>query len=101
MAVEELRGAMQEMRSYVMNLRPVRLGEHFRATSGIEATVHVDGEPPRAVSDETVVAVFHIAQEGALNNVRKHAGASVVRVTLSALDARGAGPGPAVDVAPR
>jgi PAS domain S-box-containing protein len=59
----------------------IALEEH-----GIATNISVEGEPHR-LPDGTELALFRIAQE-ALNNVRKHSGASAVELTV---DFRGGG----------
>lgn len=85
------RGALAEMRSLLMELRPAaleeaRLGDLMRqlaaavsGRSGLPVTVSLQGECalPRGVH----LALYRIAQE-ALNNVVKHANASRVEISL-------------------
>jgi len=85
------RGALAEMRTLLMELRPAalveanlgdllrQLGEAITGRTGVPVTVTVEGQyefPP-----DVHVALYRIAQE-ALNNVVKHARASQVAVSL-------------------
>lgn len=94
-AIEQLNDVIRDIRSYIMDLRPARftgdlgeslaaLAEDFRANSLIETTVRVEPALP-SVGEERAMAMFHIAQE-ALNNVRKHARATSVTLSLSRAD---------------
>jgi len=93
--LEELRqltrGALAEMRTLLLELRPAalvevelsdllrQLGEAFTGRSRIPIQVEVDSDiqiPP-----DVKVGLYRIAQE-ALNNVAKHAGASQVRLEV-------------------
>lgn len=103
------RESLTEARRLVWALRPEplesaslpealeRLVERWSGESGIAASVTVTGRP-RPLSPEIEATLFRTAQE-ALANVRKHAGASRVALTLSymgncvALDARDDGMG--------
>lgn len=88
---ELTRGALAEMRTLLLELRPATLtesslGELLRqltaaviGRSRLQVDVEVEGERP--LSPETQVALYRIAQE-ALNNIVKHAGATQVMINL-------------------
>jgi two-component system nitrate/nitrite sensor histidine kinase NarX len=64
------------------------LGEYLRKyarQTGIKATIHCDGTARRALTPRSEVQLLRVVQE-ALTNVRKHAGARHVAVSLSAGD---------------
>jgi signal transduction histidine kinase len=97
-AVRELaRGAMEEMRSLVFELRPADLSadglvetlrKHvgvLRRVSGREIVLDVGAE--RRLPADTEQEVFRIAQE-ALANTLRHSGAASVRVRLDMPDGR-------------
>lgn len=85
------RGALAEMRTLLLELRPAslveaelgdllhQLGESITGRSRVPVSVTVEGQC--ALSTEAKVALYRIAQE-ALNNVAKHAGASQAKVSL-------------------
>ncbi len=90
---ELTRGALAEMRTLLLELRPATLTESSLeellrqlataviGRSRLQVTVEVAGEPERPLSPDTQVALYRMAQES-LNNVVKHAGASQVTITL-------------------
>jgi signal transduction histidine kinase len=85
------RGALAEMRTLLLELRPTalvesdiqdllrQLGEAVTGRSGLPVSVQIEGEP--LLPAEVHVALYRIAQE-ALNNVVKHAHATEVSVLL-------------------
>jgi GAF domain-containing protein/ligand-binding sensor domain-containing protein len=97
------RGALAEMRTLLLELRPAalveanlrdllrQLGEAVAGRAGIPVTVTADEFYP--LPEEVHVALYRIAQE-ALNNVVKHAQASRVEVSLRCLDGDDQGPAP-------
>jgi len=89
------RGALAEMRTLLMELRPAalletgldelvrQLGEAVAGRTGIPIAVTVHGTC--RLSEEVHIALYRIAQE-ALNNVVKHARASQVTLTLECVE---------------
>ena len=86
-----LRGALAEMRTLLLELRPGTLGdqtmgqllkllvEAARVRSGATVTLEVEGD--RLLPEDLTLALHRIAQES-LNNVAKHAEANEVNVRL-------------------
>jgi len=86
------RGALAEMRTLLLELRPAalietplgqllrQLGEATSSRADLFVEVHVDGDE-LALPAETQIGLYRIAQE-AFNNIAKHAGASRVQVHL-------------------
>jgi len=92
MELRELtRGALAEMRTLLLELRPAaladavlgdllrQLGESITGRARIPVAVEVEGEC--VLEPEVKIALYRIAQE-ALNNIAKHAGASQALVNL-------------------
>ena len=107
------RGALAEMRTLLLELRPAalveanlgdllrQLAESVSGRSGIPVAVSLEGCPVPDLPDDVHVALYRIAQE-ALNNVVKHAQAHRVEITLCCSPAREEGkPGTNVRVALR
>lgn len=76
--VQDLRPDILDDMGLVPSLR--WLADRFKDGDGVHVEVHVIGGE-RRLSPEAELALFRIAQE-ALTNVRKHADASVARITL-------------------
>jgi len=86
------RGAMAEIRALLAELRPdtlidtnfddllLMLGNAFSGRTNIPVDVTVTGE--RSLPSETQVTLYRICQE-ALNNIAKHASASLVEIDLN------------------
>ena len=90
------RGALAEMRTLLLELRPVGLGEVrledllkqlAAGVSGrIRAQVSVQVEGTAVLPTEVKLSFYRIAQE-ALNNVAKHSGADKVKIDIKSLPA--------------
>jgi signal transduction histidine kinase/streptogramin lyase len=88
---ELTRGALAEMRTLLLELRPSalvqanlddlvrQLAESITGRARVPVAVEFEGEC--ALPDDVKIALYRIAQEG-LNNVAKHAGANRVQVRL-------------------
>ena len=88
---ELTRGALAEMRTLLLELRPAKLvevdladllrqlGEAISGRARIPVTVHVEGNAD--ISADIKVALYRVAQE-ALNNIAKHAQAHNVLIQL-------------------
>ena len=104
------RGALAEMRTLLLELRPAalveanlgdllrQLAESVSGRSGIPVAVSLEGCPVPDLPEEVHVALYRVVQE-ALNNVVKHAQAQHVEITLRCSREReGAKPGAGVRV---
>jgi signal transduction histidine kinase len=92
------RGALAEMRTLLLELRPSalaeaglgdllrQLAESITGRARVPVALHVEGECK--LDAEVKVALYRIAQE-ALNNVAKHAGATQATITLRCLSSPG------------
>lgn len=88
---ELTRGALAEMRTLLLELRPAaledtdlgdllrQLADSITGRARVSVSAHVEGQC--SLSPETKVGLYRIAQE-ALNNVAKHSGASSATVIL-------------------
>ncbi|MBV9544234.1 MAG: histidine kinase, partial [Chloroflexi bacterium] len=84
------RGALAEMRTLLLELRPAalteapfvqlltQLGEAIASRSNLQATVRTQGQPI-LLPPEVQIALYRVAQE-ALNNTSKHAEAAHVEI---------------------
>jgi len=85
------RGALAEMRTLLLELRPIGLGEvrledllkqlGAGVSGRIRAEVHVNGQGEAILPTEVKLAFYRIAQE-ALNNTAKHSGADRVDIEI-------------------
>jgi len=96
-SIGQLQEVIRGIRSFIFDLRPrefsgrlveavSNLTQEFEQNSQIETEAHLESE--LEVEFPVALAVYHIAHEG-LSNVRKHAQASRVEVSLSARDGSG------------
>lgn len=92
-AIEGLNDVIRDIRNYILDLRPQRFqGRHLpegleelarevRAHSFLNVNVEIESGDWTRLSPDITVEILHIARE-ALTNIRKHAHASGVDVTL-------------------
>ena len=93
-SIEGLNDVIRDIRNYILDLRPQRfqgrylpegleeLAREVRAHSFLNVNVQVQSENWSRLPPDLTVEILHIARE-ALTNVRKHARASSVDVTLT------------------
>jgi PAS domain S-box-containing protein len=92
-AIDQLHGVVRDMRSYIFDLRPRHfdgdlplalreLANEFERNSLIRTVAIVPEDVPK-VRIEQSIAIYHIAHE-ALSNIRKHADAGLVSLSLVA-----------------
>jgi signal transduction histidine kinase len=96
-AIESLHAAIGEMRDFIFGLRPelldraglaaglASLAEEFRLNTTLEVRLALDGGESNLVSPDRAVEVLQIARE-ALSNVARHAGATMVELSLAGDD---------------
>ncbi len=96
-AIHDLNEVIRDIRNYILDLRPQRfqgrdlvggleeLTRELRANTFLDVKLHADGVGRVDLTPEQTVEVLHIVQE-TLTNVRKHARASRVDVSLSQAD---------------
>jgi len=92
--IHNLNDVIRDIRNYILDLRPQRfqgrdlrnglaeLTRDLRANSFLNVELHDDRVATDGLSPEQTVEILHIAQE-ALGNVRKHARASRVDVSIA------------------
>lgn len=92
-ASEALNATIRDIRSYILDLRPgnfngdnllaglQQLIAEFKANTLISVELTADGNAEAALTPESRLALFHVAQE-ALSNTAKHSQASRVEVQL-------------------
>ncbi|HEY4685026.1 MAG TPA: PAS domain S-box protein [Dehalococcoidia bacterium] len=94
-AIDELHEVVRDVRNYIFDLRPRRfsgelaqaltdLGREFQENTSIFTDVRA-ADATVSIPENVAVAVYHIAHE-ALSNIRKHAHADRVEVSLQAND---------------
>jgi signal transduction histidine kinase len=94
-AFERLNAVIRDVRSYIFKLQPANakddlraslldLVADFRVNSLIETTTQIAPEVP-GLGESQRLAIYHVAHE-ALANVRRHARASAVTLSLDAAD---------------
>jgi two-component system sensor histidine kinase DevS len=98
-AIESLDTTIQDIRSYILDLRPRQLRgedlmrgleqlvEEFNANSRSQASLHGPRNGMEGLPTANATTLFHICQE-ALANVAKHAKAGLVEVNLITSDER-------------
>ncbi|MCH7663900.1 MAG: GAF domain-containing sensor histidine kinase [Chloroflexi bacterium] len=96
-AVNGLNDVINDLRNYIMDLRPQRfqgknlvegleeLAKELRANTLINVIVNAGGYSSQWISPDQTVEILHVAQE-ALTNVRKHARATSVEIWLRTED---------------
>lgn len=96
-AINELNDVIRDIRNYILDLRPQRfqgrdlhrgleeLARDLRANTFLRVEVHADNVDTSSLSPEQTVEILHILQE-TLANIRKHARASNVDISLSRQD---------------
>ncbi|MEJ2757038.1 MAG: sensor histidine kinase, partial [Anaerolineales bacterium] len=92
-AIQSLNTAISDIRNYILDLRPQHfqgrnivqgveeLARALRANTFMDVYVEIKDVDPAQFNPEMTVEILHIAQE-ALANVKKHAQASEVTITL-------------------
>jgi signal transduction histidine kinase len=93
-AIDSLHEAIGEMRTFIFGLRPelldqadlatglATLADELRVNTMLDVRLELDGWEPTALSPDRSVEVLQIARE-ALSNVARHAGATMVDISLS------------------
>lgn len=96
-AIHDLNDVIRDIRNYILDLRPQRfqgrdlqrgldeLARDLRSNTFLNVQVHSGGVDTAALSPEQTVEILHILQE-TLTNVRKHARATNVDISLSRQD---------------
>jgi PAS domain S-box-containing protein len=92
---ESVRASVSRLRNLVVHLRPTAIDQHGLvpaitgylrdAVEGWGLDTHLSAELAAEPPTETAITIFRICQE-ALSNVRKHAGATRVDITLTSTD---------------
>ena len=92
-AIHDLNDVIRDIRNYILDLRPQRfqgrdlagglneLTRELRANTFLDVKLQTDGVEPGELTPEQTVELLHIVQE-TLTNVRKHARATTVEVSL-------------------
>jgi signal transduction histidine kinase len=75
--VNSQRDSLQDFEAYVC-----RYAENFLRMSGIQCRLHVDDEMPRAMFDLASRRSLFLAVKESLNNIAKHANATIVSLTI-------------------